>query len=775
MNQAPSSVNIERRLSLLLVAIVVTIGLVLASRYNYLLFHTLAEGFSIVIAGAMFVLVWNTWELTEHGFLQFLGVAFLFISILDLVHAMAYEGMKIFPGYEANLPTQLWIAARYVQAVSLFIAPSFRHRNLRRRDRYLIAGIYAVITTALLVLIFTRLFPDCYSVGQGLTPFKIVSEYVISVLLLIAIWRLYRRRDDFSADIFPWLVAAIAFTILSELAFTTYVSLYGSLNLVGHILKIWAFYCLYRAIIETGLRKPYALLFEDLKRRNKQLAQEIAERKRIEENLRKYHNIVSSTPDGVAFLDRDYRYLIVNDAYERFSATKREDLIGLSVSEYLGRDVFHQVVKPHFDRCLDGEVITYREWFEYPLLGWRFVEVTYFPYRDKDDNIAGVVSNTRDITKRKRAQDAYRNLVEFSLQGLCIIQDGKVVFANPALVEMFGYTLDELLAMSPEEASSHLTPEGREFIRQQRYAHQHDKAFVNRYEVQVYTKTGELRWTEQFVTPITYQGSEALQIAVVDITERKRAEEELNRYQDHLEELVDRRTEALIEAQQRLADQERLAALGQFAGGIAHDLRQPLSVINNAAYFLKTYLSEPDDQVADYLDMLEEESHHAGQIITDLLEFARTGQVRAEAVAIPDLVAAVLEKHPPPEGVTNEYCSPDELPRVYVDPGHIRQVLGNLVKNAYQAMPDGGELTISVGVDQAEIEVTITDTGTGISPDNIEKIFEPLFSTKKGGVGLGLTISKKLVEANGGRLTVESQSGEGTSFTLSLPVYKAQP
>ena len=135
---------------------------------------------------------------------------------------------------------------------------------------------------------------------------------------------------------------------------------------------------------------------------------DITDRKQAEEELKQYHQIVSTTPDGVSLVDREYRYKIVNDAYERFSDMKREQLLGLSLAEYLGEEVFQQYVKPHFDRCLQGETIQYGEWFDYPTLGRRFAQITYFPYRDAQNTITGVVANTRDLTELKEAEEQIR-------------------------------------------------------------------------------------------------------------------------------------------------------------------------------------------------------------------------------------------------------------------------------------------------------------------------------------------------------------------------------
>ncbi|GAB4445881.1 MAG: hypothetical protein Kow0031_28470 [Anaerolineae bacterium] len=250
--------------------ILIFVGLYLASLYNYLLFHTLAELFSIAVTTAIFMLVWNAWSYIDNGYLKFLGIAMLFVGILDLVHTLAYAGMNIFTGYDANLPTQLWIATRYLQALSMLAAPYFLTHPVRRGHTF--TGFLAV-STLLLLLIFAGIFPDCYIEGSGLTPFKIISEYIIGLILVGAVVSLYRQRTAFSREVFRWLVIAIWLTIGSELAFTFYISVYGFSNLIGHFFKLLAFYYIYKAIIQTGLTKPYNLLFRELKQREEQLQQ----------------------------------------------------------------------------------------------------------------------------------------------------------------------------------------------------------------------------------------------------------------------------------------------------------------------------------------------------------------------------------------------------------------------------------------------------------------------------------------------------------------------
>jgi signal transduction histidine kinase len=221
--------------------------------------------------------------------------------------------------------------------------------------------------------------------------------------------------------------------------------------------------------------------------------------------------------------------------------------------------------------------------------------------------------------------------------------------------------------------------------------------------------------------------------------------------------------------------------LGQLAGGVGHELRNPLGVISNAVYYLKMVLSDADETTREYLEIISSEVHNAEKIVSDLLDFSRTRPPERKEIAISDLVAQTLEKCLPPEGmqVITEMAS--DLPAVFVDSRQIRQVLVNLVTNAYQAMPDSGCVTItaeliegvSIRNPKSEIRIQVSDTGCGIPPKNLEKLFEPLFTTKARGIGLGLAVSKNLVEANGGTIEVESQESKSSTFTVILPTKEA--
>ena len=260
-------------------------GLYLSRLYSFLLFHCLTEIFSIVIAFGIFLVAWNSRQFMKAGYLIFLGIAYLFVAGLDLLHTLAYKGMGVFLGYDANLPTQLWIAARYLQSGSLFIAPAFFNRRLRLS---LVFAIFSLISVSILASVFYwRIFPDCFVEGSGLTSFKKLSEYIISFLLFGGLGLLFKHRTYFPRRIFLLLAWSIGFTIGSEIAFTFYVSVYGLSNLIGHFMKIIAFYLMYKAIVETGLREPYELLFRELVAEQDSLGREVEERKKAAEALTK--------------------------------------------------------------------------------------------------------------------------------------------------------------------------------------------------------------------------------------------------------------------------------------------------------------------------------------------------------------------------------------------------------------------------------------------------------------------------------------------------------
>ena len=346
----------------------------------------MAESFSVIIAFSLFVIAWNTRELTKNNYVLFLSIAFLFAGTIDFVHTLAYKGMGIFIGSDSNLPTQLWIIARYLQSISLLVAPWFIDRKLNTR---VVLGFYLAATVLLLTDVFIgTLFPDCFIEGKGLTPFKVVSEYVICLILICSFSLLYRRREKFD-PIVLWLIAgSILCTIVSELAFTFYISVYGLSNLIGHYFKIFAFYLIYRAIIVTGLINPYRLLFYDLQKHREEL-----------------QTIIDASPIMIFYKDRENRFIQVNKALVEVTGVPKEAMQGKTVFE-----IYPNQTKNYWED--DKEVIASGK----PKIGiiepidavtgTRWLQTDKIPYRDQEGRIIGIIGFSIDITERKQTEEA---------------------------------------------------------------------------------------------------------------------------------------------------------------------------------------------------------------------------------------------------------------------------------------------------------------------------------------------------------------------------------
>jgi signal transduction histidine kinase len=238
---------------------------------------------------------------------------------------------------------------------------------------------------------------------------------------------------------------------------------------------------------------------------------------------------------------------------------------------------------------------------------------------------------------------------------------------------------------------------------------------------------------------------------------------------------IDRALARVRAAQGRLLRQERLAVIRELGASIAHELRNPLGVIGNSTYYLQARLGASDPRIARHLDLIAREVQVANGIIADLMRSVDARELRAVPTDPNALVRAATEDAALPTSVVVHLDLAPDLPRVNLDPDGMHQVFQNLIDNAAQAMPDGGRLTITSRVEHGQVHITFSDTGTGIAPEATQSVFDPLYTTKAKGFGLGLSIVQLLVEAHGGEVTVSSQLGAGSCFSVILPANEPPP
>jgi PAS domain S-box-containing protein len=388
------------------------------------------------------------------------------------------------------------------------------------------------------------------------------------------------------------------------------------------------------------------------------------------------------------------------------------------------------------------------------------------------------IENARLFEQTKAALEALRVSEERFALAVQGANDGiwdwdiknNTLYWSPRMKALLGYADDEL-DVDFDTFESHMHPDDGEPIGAAIEAHLKHRVPYSA-EQRLRTKSGEYRWFhargqalwDETGNPVRMVGS------TTDITERKAAEEALKEYSERLEEMVEERTKELRDAQEQLIRQEKLAVLGQLAGGVGHELRNPLGAISNAAYFLNMVLEEPDPEVKETLEILQKEVKTSEKIISSLLDFARAKAPTRRKVDINEVVQESLSRVAVPEDVEVVRQLDEALPIILADPDHLDQVFGNIILNAVQAMSEGGRLLVKTEVSSPEwVAVSFTDTGMGISEENLGKLFEPLFTTKAKGIGLGLAVTKTLVEGHGGTIEVESQVGKGTTFRVRLP------
>ncbi len=271
------------------------------------------------------------------------------------------------------------------------------------------------------------------------------------------------------------------------------------------------------------------------------------------------------------------------------------------------------------------------------------------------------------------------------------------------------------------------------------------------------------------VMPFADQAAQAI--------ENARLHEQARRHAAELEARVAERTRELREAQEQLLRREKLAVMGQLAGGIAHELRNPLGAIKNAAYALNLLQEKKNPEVAEMLHVLRVEVDTAERIIRTLLDYARSRPPHCELVAVNEIMQAVLADTAVPPHIHIITQLDNTLPPVPADPGQLTQIFTNIIQNSIQAMSDPPlpekkhQLTIKTAkANPGWITISFADTGGGIPVGNLGKLFEPLFTTKARGIGLGLALVKTFVEGHGGNIAVVSQEGEGAFFTIRLPL-----
>jgi len=651
-------------------------GFYLTSRFNFLLFHSLAELCTVIVAWGVFVIAWEARNFTTNNYLLFLGISSPFFAGIDTLHMLAYKGMGVFPGNDANLPTQLWIAARYLQGIGFLMAPVFISRPLPKKPVF--AGFLLATGVLLATIFYWGIFPICFAEGRGLTPFKVISEYLISAMFLASLLLLFRVRETFNPAVFRLVATAMIMTACSELLFTFYSSIYGLSIVLGHYFKLGAFFLIYRAIIRTGLADPYELIFRQLRKSEEALAKSNC---KLEKRL--------------------------NQA-----------------TEYL----------------LENE-------------------------------------------------EKFRTLSESANDAIIMMEDaGNIVFWNKAAEKIFGYSSQEMLGK-----------EGHLLLAPQR---DHD-AYKRGFERFAATGQGPFIGKTLELTAVRKDGSEfqiELSVSVVKLKGRWHST-------GIARDIMERKQAEMALCRAKSAAEAASLAKTEFIANMSHEIRTPLTAIIGFSDVLADCLFGPlNERQRSYVGNIKMNGIRLQDLLINVLDLAQvefhSGTLELATFPLKDVITPPLDifrQEAAARNIRLELVMGSEKNLLMEgDAEKLKKVLFQLLSNAMKFTPDGGSVcvivrkvssskfqvsssnlkpeTLNLKPDTDFVEISVEDTGIGIRPENIPRLFEEFnqlespYTKRFAGTGLGLALARKLADMHGGEIVVESEPGKGSRFTFTLPV-----
>ena len=488
-------------------------------------------------------------------------------------------------------------------------------------------------------------------------------------------------------------------------------------------------------------------------------AQDITERKKAEQSLRQseqlYRTLFDNTEDGFALIEPlfsssgkvcDLRLLAVNKVYEKISGDIAKDLVGRLASDYAPK-LNNEIIETAGEVVNSGEP-KHIEVFESYTQKW--YDCFYFVY---DMNQAGVLF--RDITERKNAEEAlkesqtkYQALIETTSDFIWEMDvNGRYTYCSPQMEKLWGLNPLEMIGKSPfdqmpEDARAEIYQTFVTMARDPKplllevpaFDGQKNLIFLEVRGVPFFDKDGNLRG---------YRGISR------DVTERWKAEKQLQ-------------------------DQERLAAIGATAGMIGHDIRNPLQAIIGELFLAKVTMdqapeSEGKKEALESIEFVQSQIDYINKIVSDLQDYSRPLKPEFASAELTQEIKRTIDTITIPQGIKLSFMGTDIM-YFRTDVTYIRRILTNLISNAIQAMPEGGNLTVLTNKTSNKISIVIQDTGVGIPEEIKLKLFTPLVTTKSKGQGLGLAVVKRLVDALNGSIAVDSRVGEGTKFVVALPL-----
>jgi len=705
---------------------------------NYLLFHGIVEIAGIAVVFSIFIIIWNTRRVVPDAFFLIVGISFLFIGGIDLIHTLSYKGMGVFYGNNADLPTQLWIAARYFQSITFLIATLFVGKSITKDRKYDTAIVVAACTAASALLFLSifvwPIFPQCFIEGSGLTLFKIVSEYIISLIFVATIIILYRKRGHFDTTVWKFLISAQVFLILGELTFTSYVSVYGFMNLLGHLFRLLSVYFFYRAFVVISLTRPYDLLLlklsmeeHELRERFKELNCMFRISTLMEQPETSLAEILEKT---VHLIPPALQFPAIAEARIVVEGQPVQTGTFLETHGVLAREI-------RLNGSPAGRVeVWYREGrpadYEGPFT------------RDECDLINAIAERVGFHIERTRAKEAlreseqrYRTFVQ-SFRGIAYLSTANwiPIFFHGAVGEITGYAEQDFIAGNPRWDQV-VWPDDLTEIRKR----DNEKLLtVPGYSIQreyrIIRKDGQVRWVSDFIQNGTDdKGLLLLSGVLTDITERKRAEEAL-----------------------RSANRK----LNLLSGITRHDIKNQLLILSGYLELSKRSLLDAA-AMADFIAKEEKAAAAIARQISFTKDYEDLGVKSAVWQDVSALVSSTMNELPMQNVGVENGCPGLE---VFADP-LLEKVFYNLIDNSLHYGGDTMKAIRITAEEQGEnLCIIYEDDGNGISADDKRQLFTRGFGRH---TGLGLFLSREILSITGITITENGEPGKGVRFEITVP------
>jgi len=511
----------------------------------------------------------------------------------------------------------------------------------------------------------------------------------------------------------------------------------------------------------------------ELKSANERLYREIEERKRVEEALReseqRFRQVLELSSDLIYRLDFESRtYDYVSPSVLRLSGFTEKEFAALGIHGIRHR--VHPEDWPEFKRKLeealeprsdDGEARgrEYRWQCKDGQYRWFHESVAFV--RGNDGRLLAMVGTVRDITERRQPQEALRQSEQrlsriFQTAPVCTaitrIDDGRFIDVNESFLDLLGYDREEVIGWTSTDLGLWAEPVDRDLMLQALLQGE----TVRDFESKVRRKSGEIRDTLSSFVSVDIGGQLCVVGMFTDTTQRKQTEQCERRL--HEQEAHTRELRAAVQALERMA-----ATLG-------HELRNPLGVISNSAYFLSNQAAIDDPRARKHAEIIGREVQSATRVIDDILEFAHVPQIVTSPASLNAIIDQALARSQIPANVRLARRLASDLPPLICDAERLERAFLDIIANAIQAMPHGGSLSVKTQPVTEGVRVIFCDTGEGIAPHNLPKVFDPMFTTKLRGIGLGLTVVRRTVEQHGGQVELKGKLARGTSVMVTLPL-----